>query len=236
MAIKVIGAGFGRTGTMSLKVALEELGFGKCYHMTEAMGRLPHLKLWHKASLGHPVDWDDIFPGYQSAIDWPACAFYKELMEQYPEAKVVLTIRDPERWYDSARSTIYAANRAFPSWGRLFPRMWYDHDMSCNVIWNGTFQGRFEDKAYAVARFREHVAEVQRVVAPDRLLVFDVKEGWERLCPFLGVPIPQGKPFPHLNDQAEFRALIRRYERTMRMVPLAFGIPVVGLLVWLLAR
>jgi Sulfotransferase domain len=233
MAIKVIGAGFGRTGTMSLKVALEDLGFGKCYHFTEAMGKLTHLKAWHKASHGHAIAWGELFEGYQSAIDFPACAFYKELMVRYPDAKVVLTVRDPERWYDSARSTIYAANRAFPWWGRFFPRMWYDHDMSCNVIWNGTFHGRFEDKAYTVDLFKKHTVDVQRTVPPERLLIFDVAEGWEPLCRFLGVPVPEDKPFPHVNNQAEFKVLIERYERTMRLVPLAVAIPLLAVGVWL---
>lgn len=233
MAISVIGAGFGRTGTTSLKVALERLGFDKCYHMTEAMARLQHLKQWHRASQGHRIDWESLFRGYEAAIDWPVCAFYQELIQQYPEAKVVLTVRDPERWYESARSTIYAVNRAFPPWGWLFPRMWYDHDMSCNVIWDGTFHGRFEDRAYAVARFTQHVAEVQRTVPPDRLLVFDVRDGWEPLCRFLGVPVP-AEPFPHLNDRAEFAALITRYERAMRVLPAMTVLPLVGMLVWLL--
>ncbi len=236
MALKVIGAGFGRTGTLSLKVALEELGFGKCYHFTEAMGKLPHLKVWHQASLGQSVDWDGLFSGYQAAIDWPACAFYQELMQHYPDAKVVLTVRSPDSWYDSARSTIYAANRAFPKWGRLFPRMWYDHDMSCNVIWNGTFQGKFEDRPYAIERFTQHLVDVQQTVPPDKLLVFDVKDGWEPLCHFLDVPVPQDKPFPHLNDQAEFKVLIKRYERTMRLIPLAVAVPLVGLLGWWLLK
>ena len=230
MAIKVIGAGFGRTGTLSLKVALEQLGFSKCYHFTEAMGQLSHLTRWHAASLGRAIDWDVLFSGYQAAIDWPACAFYKELLQRYPDAKVVLTVRDPEHWYDSARATLYAANRAFPTWGRLFPRMRYDHDMSCNVIWNGTFHGRFEDRPYTIARFKAHVDDVRRSVPPDRLLVFDVREGWDRLCAFLDVPVPKDTPFPHLNDQAEFRVLIKRYERTMRLMPLALAIPLAGLI------
>ncbi|MEM7348031.1 MAG: sulfotransferase family protein, partial [Chloroflexota bacterium] len=118
MTLKVIGAGFGRTGTTSLKLALEQLGFDQCYHMKEVM-RNHKARAWYRISLGKAVDWDKIFEGYQATVDWPGCAYYKELMEQYPEAKVLLTVRDPDSWYDSALETIYYGNK-MPYWATFY--------------------------------------------------------------------------------------------------------------------
>src|SRR5205823_4535388 len=105
--LKIIGAGFGRTGTMSLKVALEELGFSPCYHMIEVFERPADIAVWEGAAVGKPIDWEALFAGYQATVDWPACIFYKELMQVYPDAKVLLTVRNPENWYESANSTIF---------------------------------------------------------------------------------------------------------------------------------
>ena len=105
--LKIIGAGFGRTGTLSLKVALEELGFSPCYHMIEVFERPADIAVWEAAALGKPIDWKALFAGYQATVDWPACIFYKELMQVYPDAKVLLTVRNPENWYESANSTIF---------------------------------------------------------------------------------------------------------------------------------
>src|SRR5215212_7838314 len=108
MSLEVIGAGFGRTGTMSLKVALEQLGYGPCYHMVELFEHPDHVERWEAAVRGEePVDWEEVFAGYRATVDWPGAAFYKELSERYPEAKVILTVRDPDRWYESARNTIF---------------------------------------------------------------------------------------------------------------------------------
>ncbi len=232
MPIKLIGAGFGRTGTLSLKTALEELGFRQCYHMTEVVAHLDHARTWDAAARGQPVDWDELFKGYQATVDWPGCAFYQELMHQYPDAKVILTVRDPERWYESVQQTIYHVRRAFPAWMRLpMPRMRHFVGMVDRLIWQGCFQGRFEDKPFAIDVFNRHNEQVRSVVPSTRLLVYQVQEGWEPLCTFLGVPVPDGKPFPHLNDAAEFRARILRMSRTMRIV----GFTVLGLVVVALA-
>jgi hypothetical protein len=219
MPIQVIGAGLGRTGTLSLKAALEELGFAKCYHMVEVLAHRNDARIWDAAARGEPVDWDALFAGYQSTVDWPSCSFYKELSERYPGAKVILTVRDPERWYDSARQTIYFVRNAMPRWvGAFMPRMRAFVRMVDRIIWTGTFQGRFEDRAFAIEVFKRHNDEVRREVPADRLLVYDVREGWGPLCAFMGVPVPDGKPFPHLNDAVEFRARIERMGRAMRTV------------------
>lgn len=226
MPIKVIGAGLGRTGTLSLKAALEELGFGKCYHMTEVLAHMEDARVWDAAARGEPVDWERLFAGYQATVDWPGCSFYRELLRQYPDAKVILTVRDPERWYDSAHQTIYHVRNVFPAWSAaVFPRMRDFRRMLDRIVWDGTFRCRFEDRSFAIDVFNRHNDQVRRDVPADRLLVYEVREGWGPLCAFLGVPVPEGKPFPHLNDAAEFRARIGRGVRAMRII----GYAVLGL-------
>lgn len=206
MPLRLIGAGFGRTGTASLKAALEQLGFDKCYHMQEVFGHPEHVSLWQAAVDGKAVDWETLFDGYQATVDWPGCTFYKELMACYPEAKVLLNVRDPEAWYKSATDTIYRRSQmGFPkSLVPLFvPRLRRFIRMVNSLIWKKTFDGRFADKAYALSVFEGHIAEVKRTVPEDKLLVYEVKQGWEPLCAFLDVPVPDA-PFPRLNDSAAF--------------------------------
>jgi hypothetical protein len=218
MPIQVIGAGLGRTGTLSLKAALEELGFAKCYHMVEVFARPDDARTWDAAVRGEPVDWDRLFAGYRATVDVPSCLFYRELMERYPEAKVVLTVRDPERWYDSTRQTIYYARAAFPGWAAaLNPRMRAFRRM-IDRLWDRMFRDRFEDRAFAIEVFNRHNEQVRRNVPADRLLVYEVSQGWDPLCAFLGVTVPEGKPFPHLNDTAAFRARIERGARIVRTI------------------
>ncbi|OLT24287.1 hypothetical protein BJF83_07455 [Nocardiopsis sp. CNR-923] len=207
----VIGVGFGRTGTLSLKVALEELGLGPCYHMREAIASPDHKRLWLEAAQGGPVDWDRLLGGYRSTVDWPGCYFWRELVEAYPEARVVLTVRDPERWYSSTRETIYrlstwVARVAAP----FFPTARGMAAMTDAIIWNGTFGGRFTDREHAIGVFERHIREVRAHVPADRLLVYDVREGWEPLCRFLGVEAPRDRPFPHVNDRDHQKSKIRR--------------------------
>jgi hypothetical protein len=215
--VKVIGAGFGRTGTTSLKAALETLGFGPCYHMTEVFANPEHADFWISAWRKEPADWDGVLGGYESSVDWPACTFYEELMDRHPEAKVLLSVRDPERWYESTRSTIYELSKSFIgspifraifafisflSFGGFVNRAW--GTMVDEIIFQGTFDGRLEDKTYAMEVFERHNEGVRRRVPPERLLVYEVKQGWGPLCEFLGVPEPE-EPFPRLNDAAQLR-------------------------------
>jgi hypothetical protein len=237
MPLKVIGAGFGRTGTLSLKVALEQLGFAKCYHMTEVFAKPDHVGLWDAAARGEPVDWEALFQGYQATVDWPGCNFYQDYLRPYPEAKVILTIRDPDRWYDSASATIFRQQRAFPAWMLvLFPRLRSFLRLTERHIWKGVFQSRFEDRRFAVQVFNQHTEEVKQVVPPDRLLVYEVSEGWGPLCSFLGVPVPEGKPFPRLNDAAEFQARIRKGARNVRLIAFTILGTVVLVVGWLASR
>ena len=212
----MIGAGFGRTGTTSLEAALEQLGFGPSYSMEDSLQSPEQVEAWHSAARGEPVEWRTLLKGYRSALDWPAASFYEELMEAYPEAKVVLTVRDPESWYESTMNTIYGVPRtvyASPvlSLMRLFAtRTSRATQMTEGVIWQGTFSGRFEDREHAIGVFERHIEEVKERVPPEKLLVYSVKQGWEPLCEFLGVEEPADKPFPHLNDTKSFLGEIRR--------------------------
>jgi len=209
MTLDVIGAGFGRTGTNSLKVALEELGFEKCYHMIEVMKNPSHMRQWTNIIENGQVDWESLFNGYQAAVDWPASAYYKELIAAYPDAKVILTVRDPERWHESVVSTIYQVNSKFgrvlqtiPVAGRFFNGI-------NKLVWEGIFHGRLEDKAHAIQIFNQHIEEVKRAVPSERLLIFEARQGWEPLCTFLNVPIPANKPYPHVNDSVRMKRMLK---------------------------
>ncbi len=197
--MKVIGAGFGRTGTMSLKVALEELGYGPCYHMIEVFEHPEHVPLWEAARRGEPVDWEELFDGYQATVDWPGAAFYKELSERYPEARVILTVRDPERWYESARTTIFNLQGTSSSRAPQLAR---------DLAYQKGFRD-VEDRRHMIEAFNRWNEEVKESIPAGRLLVYEVKEGWEPLCSFLDVEVPKDKPFPHLNDSDSFRRMVK---------------------------
>ncbi len=236
MTLKIIGAGFGRTGTMSLKVALEQLGFDKCYHMREVIRHPSHAPIWQAAWMGDEVEWSSLFAGYQAAVDWPPSAFYKQLMAQYPDAKLILTVRDPERWYQSAFETIYSEGRSLHRLERaLLPKRVRDvFAMIDAVIWQGTFAGRFGEREYAIQMFNDHNAEVKQVVPAEKLLIFRAKEGWKPLCAFLGVPEPDS-PFPHVNDSAQFK----RNNRVRRILLLLLPFVAAGgavALIWLIGK
>ena len=202
MAISVLGVGFGRTGTLSFKIALEKLGIAPCYHMIEVVRNLAHVGLWDRAADGKPIDWDGLYSGYTAAVDWPTCYFWRELAEHYPDAKVVLTVRDPERWYKSVSDTIY------PELTRAFrgddPLLRARHAMGRKVILERTFDDRFADRSYALEVFRSNNEEVRRIIPAARLLVYEVSEGWGPLCRFLGRPIPD-EAFPRVNSTSSFR-------------------------------
>jgi hypothetical protein len=210
--IKVIGAGFGRTGTLSLKMALEQIGFGKCYHMEELLRNPQQVHFWEDASKGKPVNWDALFQGYQAIVDFPGYRHYRQLMQYYPDAKVILSVRDPEKWYESAYNTIY---QAAPSLGQ---KIWMSLRLPFSpklrklirvfrlsgAVWKEDFADKFTNKAFALEVFHRHNEEVKRLVPANRLLVYEVKQGWEPLCEFLGVPAP-AVAFPRVNEQADFK-------------------------------
>lgn len=207
MTLSVIGAGLGRTGTLSLKHALEELGFGPCHHMEEVMKHPEQIPLWHAAGRGEKVDWEKLLAGYRSTVDWPSAQFWAELARAFPKAKVVLGVRDPERWYESFSNTILKLIQA-PN-PPPDPVIRGILAMSKDVIMRRAFDGRLDDPAHIKACFRRHNEAVKAALPADRLLVFEAAEGWRPLCKFLGVPAP-ATPFPRVNSTAEFWEIIGR--------------------------
>lgn len=200
MELNVIGAGFGRTGTMSLKMALEELGFGPCHHMIEVIRSPEQVDFWEAAAAGKAMNWDDALGEYGSAVDWPTAHYWRQLADAYPEAKIVLSHRSPESWWASFSETILKALDArdqMPT-EMLRRNMTAAHD----VIVNQTLGGK-TDKDSALAAFARRIEEVKAAILPERLLMFDVREGWEPLARFLGRPIPE-TPFPRSNSREEF--------------------------------
>jgi hypothetical protein len=225
--MKIIGAGFGRTGTLSLKKALEILGFCPCYHMKVSLYHPWQLPFWVRAKAGEKVNWKRFFRKYEAAIDWPACEFYRELMHEYPDARVILTLRDPEEWYESISRTLYPMRKAFPFW---FPKSLFR--MQDSIIWQGRFQGKFEDKQCTLDVYKKHIEEVIREVPSEQLLIYHVRDAWEPLCRFLEVSVPIGKSFPHLNDTASYRRLILLVRLAGWLVPIVC----LGLIIFVLSN
>jgi hypothetical protein len=242
--MEVIGVGFGRTGTASLKVALERLGYDPCDHMFDVTDNPDRTRTWQRIADGQPADWEDVYRGYRATVDWPGAAYWRELVDAFPEAKVVLTVRDPDRWFESAFKTIFE----FPTecHSRLqramlaamgvvhpptvaVPRML--RSVVKNKVFHGhVFNGRDGDREFATRLFREHNEAVRAYVQPGRLLVFEVAQGWEPLCDFLGIPAP-AEPFPRVNDTNEFRKRLSRHVREAlapKVAGLAAGVAAVA--------
>jgi Sulfotransferase domain len=207
MTLSVIGAGLGRTGTLSLKLALEQLGFGPCHHMEEVMKHPEQIPLWHAAGRGEAVDWEKLLAGYRATVDWPSAQFWAELARAFPKAKVVLGLRDAARWYESFSNTILKLMRA----PELAPNPTEKAivAMCQDVITRRAFDGRLDDPAHIKACFERHNAAVKAALPPERLLVFEAAQGWGPLCKFLGVPVP-ATPFPRVNSTTEFWEIIQR--------------------------
>ena len=210
MTLQVIGAGFGRTGTLSLKLALEKLGFSKCYHM-EDVGKNPtHGPIWIDAAAGRTVNWDSLFAGYQAAVDLPPAIFCPELIAYYPNAKVILTLRDPESWYANASQTILRLPPR-PIMALLRVLSLFNDDLKLlmsiapvarKVGFEYAFDGNLS-KEHVIDVFNRHNQRVQQLVPSEKLLVYEIKEGWEPLSTFLNVAVPD-EPFPRVNTRTEF--------------------------------
>ncbi len=199
MALRIIGAGFGRTGTMSLKLALERLGFGPCFHMTELLGDPCRVPEWLRAARGDP-DWEAVFEGFAATVDYPACSYWRQLAEHYPDARVLLTVRDPEAWFESVQATIFSGPMRERVVGTPLEKL-FD-----TAVWH-EFGDRIDDRDFMTAAFERHVAEVERAVPEERLLVYEVGAGWLPLCEFLGVAVPE-EPFPHANSREEMQRMM----------------------------
>lgn len=217
MGLQVIGAGFGRTGTLSTFAALNRLGF-PCYHMKEVIhnrANRGHLDFWRNVANSPPGtrhEWSRVFSGYAATVDNPACCVWRELMQEYPQAKVLLTLhpRGAQAWYESTIDTIYFTETLWQfkvlEWLTPFGRKF--GDMSRKLIWGRVLKGVMDERSRAVARYSAYIDEVKAAVPPDRLLVYQVTEGWGPLCRFLSVPEPN-EPFPNLNDRDEIKRTIR---------------------------
>lgn len=203
MALEIIGAGFGRTGTLSLKLALEQLGFGPCYHMMEVLKNPSFAAHWKQAADNAPMNWDEVFSGYRSTVDWPACSYWKELSIAYPQAKVILSVRDPVSWHESTQKTIFS--KALMERAAAAPPDANRAGMMKKILVD-TFSGRVADRDHAIRVFNAHSATVTREIAPERLLVYRTGDGWAPLCTFLGVPIP-ATPYPQTNSSEEFGSI-----------------------------
>lgn len=200
MGLKVIGSGLGRTGTLSTKLALEQLGFAPCHHMVEVFLNPESVPLWVEAGSGRP-DWDAIFGGYHAMVDHPGCAYWRELAAHYPEAKVLHTVRDPDKWFDSTQATIFNPDR--PPMPPGTPMAAFFDQLYA------FYGGDMHDRGFMTDFFRRHTERVVESVPADRLLVFDVKSGWEPLCAFLGVEVPN-TPYPRENSTEDFQANVAR--------------------------
>jgi sulfotransferase family protein len=203
MSLRVVGAGIGRTGTHSLKLALERLLGAPCYHMLEVLSHWDYARYWRDAIDGKPMDWDAVMHGYAAAVDWPAAAFWRELADAYPGAIVLLSTRSSaEAWWKSASETIFDINRQLPADPALadfvaFPR----------ALLTTKFTPNWTDEREAKRAYERHNATVRESVASDRLVDWQPGDGWGPICSALDLPIPD-EPFPHMNTTNDFRLMV----------------------------
>jgi hypothetical protein len=163
--------------------------------MIEVRSVPERLEHWNRLAAGQPVDWEDVFAGFRSTVDWPACNWWRELMARYPSAKVILSLRDADAWFRSTQATIFSdpvQSQAPPSIVKII---------------TDKVGKDLHDRERCIAAYERHNAEVRAAVPADRLLVFDAKQGWGPLCAFLGVPVPDA-PFPSVNTTADFRTMV----------------------------
>ena len=203
MSVKVIGAGFGRTGTLSLKYALEKLGFDKCYHMMEVQMNPGHVEIWRDLAKGIEPDWHQLFEGYQATVDWPSCNFWREQLRAFPDAKVLLSRRDSDKWYQSVMNTIWPASQANAK--NEHPAAQAGSAMAYEVIWDRVFDRRMDDKDHVIAVYEAHNQQVMDEVPPEQLLVYEPGQGWGPLCEFFDLPVPD-EDYPRVNTTEEFKS------------------------------
>lgn len=201
MGLEIIGAGLGRTATLSLKRALEILGFGPCHHMAEIVQQPARAAEWalagRGAAAGGQTDWDALFAGYRSTVDWPAATWWRELAAHWPDARIILSVRsDADSWFESTQRTIFHPDTL----GAPMPDSFRDM-IASNIL--HLFDGSVHDRARCIAFYESHNRAVQDAFPADRLLVYPAGSGWEPLCAFLGCPVPD-QPYPRSNDAEEF--------------------------------
>ncbi len=219
MGLHCIGAGAPRTGTASLKTAFETLGFGECQHMESLFNR-PHLvDHWVELFKTGKTDYQKLFEGFQSTSDFPGYLLYRNLLDQYPDAKVILTVRDPEDWYESAIRTVHAYTpQTFQQKLKMLPKRIKSKRFRGIAktlrlvevfLWKGYFEGRFHDKDFAIDKYLAFMEQVRNDVPSDQLLEYKISDGWEPLAHFLGVEVPD-VPFPHRNQRDQFIAQLTK--------------------------
>ena len=198
--LKVVGAGVGRTGTHSLKVALEQLLGGTCHHMIEVFAHPDEVAVWTAAIDGQDIDWGELMQPYVALVDWPGASFWPELAAANPDALVLLSVRDPDQWYTSCMNTIFGGIRSMAGGG--------DEWMSAMLrLFAERFSDKIEDRDAMIAAFERHNDAVRKAIPADRLLEWSTADGWGPICERLGVPVPS-EPFPVTNTTAEFREML----------------------------
>ncbi len=200
--LKIIGAGFGRTGTLSLKLALDHLGLGPTFHAIELLHNPELVNRWQWAlETDAPTDWQAVFKGYQSALDWPTCNYAGQLLEAFPDAKVIFTDRDRDGWFESISQTI------FPLLSTPLDQRAPEHRprarLMQKIVIDDAFDGRIDDRAYVLKVYEKHRKNIKKITPPEQLLIWQVSEGWAPLCRFLGVPTPAIE-FPNKNSRASY--------------------------------
>lgn len=220
MSLQVIGIGFGRTGTLSLKQALETLGFGPCYHMTELLKDPQRVSYWEQLHKQASMNLDMALAGYRAAVDFPVCQHWRYFWQRNQGAKFILTVRDPDDWYDSMQKTIYRASSSLSLKLKFFVKICLNKQyrqllrvfrLIDQSIWHDQFRGRFSDKEFAKQIFVEHIEQVKATIPPQNLLVYDIASGWEPLCRFLSIDVPNSTDFPNVNKRDDFPTLINQY-------------------------
>jgi len=208
MPLKIVGAAYPRTGTVSLKLALEQLGFGPCHHMKEVIDHPDTAPLWMDAADGH-ADWNRIFEGYVSCVDAPSCYFWHEIWQAYPDARIIMTDRDPDNWFESVNSTVFSRGwketTAKMPLGAFFWKLTFDR-----------YGDRLGDRDFMIGEFIRYKDEVIQVVPKERLLVYRTGDGWGPLCAFLGVPVPD-VPYPRTNSREEMSAMMADAAKRLEM-------------------
>lgn len=202
MTLSVIGSGFGRTGTKSLKDALEQLGFGPCHHMHEVLDHPQQVAHWKALAAGKSPDWRAVFSGYHSQVDWPGAHYWRELADAFPNAKVIHSVRPEDSWWASFSGSIAKLSRRYSDMA-LPPHAKDMLDAWAVFAGKPTFGDGIDDRDTALTAYRLRTEQVKAAIAADRLLIFDVAQGWQPLCQFLDIPVPD-RPFPHHNLRADF--------------------------------
>ncbi len=213
MQLEIIGTGLARTGTMSLKQALEYLTGKRCFHMIELLKNPARIEILKKGYKSNQIEWSKFYEGYHSALDYPTCLYYPDLVKLNPDIKVIHTRRDFDSWYHSVKETVYRGKpKTIKDVTSLVKNMLFSKDyrkvapvfmFNDKLIWRGQFESRFEDKEFMRAKYQSHEALVTSSIKAENLLWYDVKEGWAPLCQFLGKTVPE-IDFPKANERKEF--------------------------------